>query len=259
MKTKIIDSITSIMQALVKWAQNNVDFAFVLAAFTETPRWTVAFKAIHEPTWIGIPLGILLAFATARAWRRYFEEPSNRWLLAFNVASVVIAVAVIAPVLYALAGIGADAKADVDIVLSKALSPFWLGVWSVLLAVTTFSPLIQLAAVTDILKPDTKPEVQPSKKVTRTAKTTQTVELSEQVVEEQQPVQFSVVEPVQIEVNPQNDEQPVQIDLASLSTEQKKVYALQAMRAGKVNMTKLAEELKVQRPRLYEWKAELTA
>lgn len=87
-----------------KWLQNNVDFAFVLAAFTETPRWTVAFKAIHEPTWIGVPLGVLLAFATAKAWRRYFEEPSNKKLLWFNIASVVVAVLVISPVLYALAG-----------------------------------------------------------------------------------------------------------------------------------------------------------
>jgi hypothetical protein len=80
-------------------------------------------------------------------------------------------------------------------------------------------------------------------------RSTQTVEASEQV--EEQPVQFAIVEPVQLEDN------GVQIDLASLSIEQKKVYALDVMRGGKVNMSKLADELKVQRPRLYEWKKEL--
>jgi len=249
-KEQVIEAIAPIAQALGKWLQNNVDFAFVLAAFTETPRWTVVFKAIHEPTWIGVPLGVLIAFATAKAWRRYFEEPTNKKLLAFNVASVIVAVLVISPVLYALAGININADASKDgIVLSEALSPFWLRLWSVLLAVTTFSPLIQLAAVTDGQKPDTKAEQQPAKRVTRTAKTTQTLELSEQV--EEQPVQYAVIEPVQLEDN------SIQVDLTSLSTEQKKVYALQAMKSGKVNMSKLADELKVQRPRLYEWKKEL--
>mgnify|MGYP000911813616 CR=1 FL=1 len=243
-----------------KWLQSNVDFAFVLAAFTETPRWTVAFKAIHEPTWIGVPLGVLLAFATAKAWRRYFEEPDNKKLLWFNIASVVVAVLVISPVLYALAGAELkDAKTIDTIVLSEALTPFWLRLWSVLLAVTTFSPLIQLAAVTDVPKPDTKPEQQPSKRVTRTAKTTQTVELSEQV--EDTPVQFSVVDPVQIEANTvQSNEKPVQIDLTSLSIEQKKVYALQALRDESVNISKLARDLGIKRRQtLYEWKAELDA
>lgn len=228
-----------------KWLQNNVDFAFVLAAFTETPRWTVVFKAIHEPTWIGVPLGVLIAFATAKAWRRYFEEPSNKKLLAFNVASVVVAVLVISPVLYALT----STSANKDVVLSEALTPFWLRLWSVLLAVTTFSPLIQLAAVTDIPKPDTMPEPQPSKRTTRTVRSVQTIEASEQV--EDTPIQYTIAEPVQIEDN------SVQVDFSSLSIEQKKVYALDLMRAGKVNMSKLADELKVQRPRLYEWKKEL--
>lgn len=88
-----------------------------------------------------------------------------------------------------------------------------------------------------------------AKRTTRTVRSTQTVEASEQV--EEHPVQYAIVEPVQLEDN------SVQIDLTSLSIEQKKVYALDAMRAGKVNMSKLADELKVQRPRLYEWKKEL--
>lgn len=127
---------------IVQWLQDNIDFAFVLAAFTETPRWTVAFKAIHEPTWIGVPLGVLLAFATAKAWRRYFETGNMR-LFYFNLASMAIAVAVIAPVLYAMTG------QEVAQVTLAHMQPFGRGVWSALLAVTTFLPLVQLAAVTD--------------------------------------------------------------------------------------------------------------
>jgi len=245
-KEQVIEAITPIAQALGKWLQNNVDFAFVLAAFTETPRWTVVFKAIHEPMFIGIPLGVLIAFSTARAWRRYFEEPTNQKLLWFNIISVAVAVLVISPVLYALTSANSG-----EIVLSEALSPKLLRLWSVLLAVTTFSPLIQLAAVTDGQKPDTKPEPQPAKRVTRTAKTTQTLELSEQV--EEQPVHFAVVEPVQLEDS-------AQIDLTSLPIEQKKVYALQALRNDDVNISKLARDLGIKRRQtLYEWKAELTA
>ena len=145
MKAKLIqllDALHPLVQVAVKWLQCNVDFAFILAAFTETPRWTVAFRAIHESAWIGVPLGVLLAFSTAKAWRRYFEQPDNLWLLSFNVASVAIAVAVISPVLYAL-----TKTETVD--LAQVLQPWALGVWACLLAVSTFSPLVQLAAVTD--------------------------------------------------------------------------------------------------------------
>lgn len=143
------NTMNDMQETIRKWVHANVDFAFILAAFTETPRWTVAFQAIHEPAWIGVPLGVLLSFATAKAWRRYFENHDKR-LLSFNVASMAIAVLVIAPVLYTMTRIPAQGALVVD--LATVLDPIALGAWACLLAVTTFLPLVQLAAVTE-LKP----------------------------------------------------------------------------------------------------------
>ena len=52
-----------------RWMRRNFDFALILAALVEIPRWTVTFLAIHEPLWVGIPLGALLAYATSEGWR----------------------------------------------------------------------------------------------------------------------------------------------------------------------------------------------
>jgi hypothetical protein len=129
------------MNQLRKWLQANVDFALILAIFTETPRWTVAFMAVHEPLWVGIPLGVLLAFATSHAWRAYFAT-RHAGLLAFNIASILIAVAVIAPVLFAMIYHPATA-----INIAEVLPVQLAWGWAALLAVTTFLPLVQLAAV----------------------------------------------------------------------------------------------------------------
>ena len=48
----------NIKDKLTVWLQNNIDFALFLAVFTETPRWTVVFVAVHESVFIGIPLGV---------------------------------------------------------------------------------------------------------------------------------------------------------------------------------------------------------
>jgi hypothetical protein len=129
------------MKQLHKWLQVNVDFALILAIFTETPRWTVAFMAVHEPLWVGIPLGVLLAFATSHAWRAYFAS-RHAGLLAFNIASILIAVAVIAPVLFAMIFHPAT-----EINIAEVLPVRLAWIWAALLAVTTFLPLVQLAAV----------------------------------------------------------------------------------------------------------------
>lgn len=172
--------------SVVRWLKENVDFAFFLAAFTETPRWTVAFMAVHEPMLVGVPLGVLLSFATARAWRKFFET-RNWWLFSFNALSMLIAVAVIAPVLYAMTTVPAD---QVD--LSKVLSPVWLGVWASLLALTTFIPLVQLAAVQDIPLLRTKE-----------------VKVQKPVQPKTESVQPDVQEDVQTE---QVEEKPAQVD-----------------------------------------------
>ncbi len=134
-----------------KWIEDNIDFALILAAVTETPRWTVAFVAINEPLWIGVPLGLLLAFATSKAWRYYFRTKSTPMLI-FNVFSILMAVAVIAPVLFAMTSVP-----PADVRMADVLPTQGVWVWAVIMAVTTFVPLIQLAAI-QTAQPATAPE-----------------------------------------------------------------------------------------------------
>lgn len=124
------------------WMRRSFDFALILAALVEVPRWAVAFYVIGEPWIIGIPLGILLAYAAAEGWRGYFLRPSRWILLCFNVASLVAAIFVITPVLYAMA-LGPIESIDLSTIMSTEM----LIAWSCVLALTTFAPLIQLAAV----------------------------------------------------------------------------------------------------------------
>ena len=125
-----------------RWIRNHFDFALLLAAAVEIPRWTVTFLAIHEPLWVGIPLGALLAYATSEGWKAYFADPHRIKLLVFNIASLAAATFVITPVLFSMASAPID-----EIDLAALLPPVWLLAWAGVLAVTTFAPLIQLAAV----------------------------------------------------------------------------------------------------------------
>jgi hypothetical protein len=124
------------------WLKLHFDFALILAAAVEIPRWTVTFLAIHEPLWVGIPLGALLAYATSEGWKAYFVDTRRYKLLAFNVASLAAATFVITPVLFSMASAPID-----EIDLAALLPSAWLLAWAGVLAVTTFAPLIQLAAV----------------------------------------------------------------------------------------------------------------
>lgn len=220
---------------LTEWLRNNVDFALFLAVFTETPRWAVAFMAVNEPLWVGVPLGVLLAFATSHAWRAYFET-RNRGLFAFNVASILIAVAVIAPVLFAMTSAPAD-----EVNIANVLSNEMRGVWSTLLALTTFIPLVQLAAIKGI-EANGKAERQKAKQITKTVRATRTIEQSEQ---------YTVVQPEQIA------EQST--DLTVQSDEQKRAYLAELLNNGETpNKTKLARQLGIGRTTLYAWIQELS-
>lgn len=223
---------------IINWLRNNVDFALFLAVFTETPRWAVAFMAVNEPLWVGIPLGVLLAFATSHAWRAYFE--TKHWgLFAFNVASIVIAVAVIAPVLFAMI----DAEAH-EVNISAVLSTPAKAVWATLLALTTFIPLVQLAAIQGI--------GDAAKNKERLPKTVRTVRRTEQTE------QLAVYEPEQI-VQPVTIEYEQTNDLADADDEQKRRYLEQVLATvEKPNKTELARRLGIGRTTLYAWIAEIS-
>ncbi len=119
-----------------------IDIAMIAAAIVEVPRWYVAFAAIKEPWWAAVPMGILLAWGASAGWKAYFANKRRWLLLGINVTSLVGALIVIAPVLYAMTFTPLD-----EINLALIMSQNLLIAWAATLAVTTFIPLVQIAAV----------------------------------------------------------------------------------------------------------------
>lgn len=119
-----------------------IDIAMVAAAIVEVPRWYVAFAAIKEPWWAAVPMGILLAWGASAGWKAYFADRRRWLLLAINVTSLAGALIVIAPVLYAMTFTPLD-----EINLALVMSQELLMAWAATLAITTFIPLVQIAAV----------------------------------------------------------------------------------------------------------------
>lgn len=153
----LLKQLGSFCNWLMGWCKDSIDFPLILAVCTETPRWTVTFMAIHEPLWIGVALGVLLAFATSKVWKHYFATRS--WItLLFNVLALILSVVVISPVLFAMTEKEPD---QVDIM--QVLPDWrWRAGWSTALALTTFVPLVQLAAVHGATVKPTKTEDKPS-------------------------------------------------------------------------------------------------
>lgn len=149
---KLLESLSKLLDVMGKaaaamwlsaqpWAQRNVTFGLILAIVTEVPRWTFAFAAAHEPIWAGCALAALMSYAAAHAWEEYFRE--HDWLLLIlNSLSLAFGVFTISPVIFAMTNGGGH-----SVNMKDVLSGFWLWAWSVVLASTTFLPLIQVAVV----------------------------------------------------------------------------------------------------------------
>lgn len=192
----------TVFAALQPWAARNVTFSLLLAVLTEVPRWTFAFRAVNEPLWAGIPLAILIAFAAAHAWEEYFAQ--HDWLLlALNVASLLFAVFTIAPVLYAMIDTQAHAVS-----IAKIFPVPLRWAWAVVLACTTFLPLIQLAVV----EARRRERLHVERMVLRVVP---------------QPPKQSPAQPEakQIPEAPKPEAQPVAVDLSSLDLETKRQRA----------------------------------
>jgi hypothetical protein len=134
-----------------------IDVAMVAAAIVEVPRWYVAFAAIKEPWWAAVPMGILLAWGASAGWKAYFADRRRWLLLAINVTSLVGALVVIAPVLYAMTFTPLD-----EINLALVMSQELLMAWAATLAITTFIPLVQIAAVKMYASSDAPATVAPT-------------------------------------------------------------------------------------------------
>lgn len=144
------------------WAQRNVTFGLVLAIVTEVPRWTFAFAAAHEPIWAGCALAALMSYAAAHAWEEYFAR-HDKLLLLLNGLSLGFGVFTISPVIFAMTKGGGHSVQMTSILPTPLL---WL--WSIVLASTTFLPLIQVAVVEvrrrERMQAIAQPEVQPKPK-----------------------------------------------------------------------------------------------
>lgn len=145
------------------WAKDHVDLALILAAATEIPRWTVAFLAIHEPLWVGVPLGALLAWALKDGWNGYFRT-KRLGLLALNLAALTTAICVITPVLYAMTYVPVE---EVNLTMVFGDKMAYRMAWAGLLALSTFLPLIQLSAVRSIESMADNDEIPLTPKVTK--------------------------------------------------------------------------------------------
>lgn len=133
--------LVSVWATIQPWAQRNVTFGLLLAIVTEVPRWTFAFAAAHEPIWAGCALAALMSYAAAHAWEEYFAQ--HDWLLLLlNSLSLAFGVFTISPVIFAMTSGGGH---NVD--MRNVLPGGWLWAWSIVLASTTFLPLIQVAVV----------------------------------------------------------------------------------------------------------------
>lgn len=129
------------LEIVLRWAKEKFDATLVLAIATETPRWTVVFITLHEPAWIGVTMGMLISWAAKKGWNAWTHDKSRRGLFALNVWVLVSAVLIMAPVLYEM-----TQHQIHDVNVAKSLvelhnSALW--VWTILVAQSTFMPLIQ--------------------------------------------------------------------------------------------------------------------
>lgn len=129
------------LNSFTGWAREKFDATLVLAIATETPRWTVVFITLHEPAWIGVTMGVLISWAAKKGWNAWTHN-KERWGLFFlNVWVLVSAVLIMAPVLYEM-----TQHQIHDVNVAQSLIEFSdnaLWVWTILVAQSTFMPLIQ--------------------------------------------------------------------------------------------------------------------
>jgi len=177
MSTQLIELLTSAWRCVQPWMQRNVTFGLLLAIMTEVPRWTFAFMAAHEPVWAGCALAALMSYAAAHAWEEYFKR--HDWLLlALNSLSLGFGVFTISPVIYAMTTVGSHSVSMKDILPNVLL---WA--WSIILASTTFLPLIQVAVVEVRRREQAQPEQVPAQRASATKTQVVALPVSEPVAQ----------------------------------------------------------------------------
>lgn len=229
----------SVWQSVQPWADRNVTFGLVLAIVTEVPRWTFAFAAAHEPIWAGCALAALMSYAAAHAWEEYFAR-HDRLLLLLNSLSLGFGVFTISPVIFAMTS-GGGHSVQITTVLPTPL----LWAWSIVLASTTFLPLIQVAVVEvrrrERMQPIVQPEAQTKPKKAAPAQP-----------ESVQPVTSIVQEPAQSTEDAQSADGEPALDGAPDPTD-KEAYAKWLYMEKGLTQTALAAQFGVHRNTIRTW------
>lgn len=135
------------LSAVGAWAKNNLDATLVLAIATETPRWTVVFTALHEPSWIGITMGVLISWAAKRGWNAWNKQRNRHGLFFLNAWVLLSAVAIMSPVLLEMTKHPIEQVNVSDALLGLHEYAVWF--WVLLVAQSTFMPLIQAVVAHD--------------------------------------------------------------------------------------------------------------
>lgn len=226
----------SVWQSVQPWADRNVTFGLVLAIVTEVPRWTFAFAAAHEPIWAGCALAALMSYAAAHAWEEYFAR-HDRLLLLLNSLSLGFGVFTISPVIFAMTS-GGGHSVQITTILPTPL----LWAWSIVLASTTFLPLIQVAVVEVRRRERVQPIVQPEAQ----AKPKKAALAQPETVQAQLPIVHTVIEDAQTA-----DSEPA-LDGAPDPTD-KEAYAKWLYMEKGLTQTALAAQFGVHRNTIRTW------
>ena len=238
------------MNQMGEWAKRNLDTTLVLAIATETPRWTVVFMALHEPSWIGVTMGVLISWAAKRGWNAWNKERHRHGLFALNVWVLASAVAIMAPVLLEMTKHPIE-QVDVSAAL-LSLHEYAVWLWVLLVAQSTFMPLIQAVVAHNVSQDNEDDANRPTqKKVTRTVRNTQTVEQSEQFVVPTVQQSYAVIE--------QPVSEPVQgNDYKALTDNQKREQLAIVLNSEEVpSKSKLADLFGISRTTVYAWIREI--
>lgn len=226
----------SVWQSVQPWAQRNVTFGLVLAIVTEVPRWTFAFAAAHEPIWAGCALAALMSYAAAHAWEEYFTR-HDKLLLLLNGLSLGFGVFTISPVIFAMTS-GGGHSVQITSILPTGL----LWAWSIVLASTTFLPLIQVAVVEVRRRERMQSDAQPKVK--------RIVQPQSETVQPATPIVQASVQPVD------DDAQPIctddRLDGAPDPTD-KEAYAKWLHMEKGMTQTALAAQFGVHRNTIRTW------
>lgn len=228
---KMLHSAWAVMQP---WAQRNVTFGLVLAVVTEVPRWTFAFAAAHEPIWAGCALAALMSYAAAHAWEEYFAR-HDRLLLILNGLSLAFGVFTISPVIFAMTN-GGGHSVDMKQVLNTPM----LWAWSIVLASTTFLPLIQVAVV----------EVRRRERLQSAPEVTRTVQRGKSI---DKPIAQALAQSAVQPTSPPEESHDIIVQDGAPDREDKQAYARWLKMEKGMNNSAIGNELGVHRNTVSGW------